>query len=205
MGKRKKKRRIKRKYGKTKGTIPPPIVFSETRRGQEAAERRRLRQAVAPKEPIESKKPIEPETTGPVAVVDFEEPVPTIYEPENIETEIQSMTSETIETLEKELATDEPLEYGVLELGIGEITKYRRRRSTPIDEMSGLYDQIIDLIKKNKDGITTTEIMNYFEDLYGMPTSGKSDKKWKILDEIGRAEKHEEITFIDGNYFPCEK
>lgn len=314
----KKKRRIKRKYGKTKGTMPRPIVFSETKKGMEAAARHRRRQAATPIEPIESKKPIEPkETTGPVAAVGFKEPVPITYEPENIETETRLITDEMIETLTKELATDEPPDYGVLELGIEEfakesgidkkeaagrmaymikdelkklidgddrkktisfldmlrekslyefstifdlkkrgalnlrssmmgerffiltdpnltireiveksglgkntvmnyrtalrvlgpeIAKYRRRRIS-VDDMSDLYDHILDLIEENKDGITPTDILNDCGDVYGMPASGsqKTDKKWRIFNEIARVEKRGKITFRDGKYFSCEK
>jgi hypothetical protein len=112
------KKRIKIKYGKSKGTIPRPIVFSETKAGMKAAARQRRRRAAAPKKPIEAKKTIEP-----VVAVDFKEPVPAIYEPENIAAEIRSITDEVVETLKKELATDEPPQYGMLELGVDDFAK----------------------------------------------------------------------------------
>lgn len=121
------KKRIKIKYGKSKGTIPRPIVFSETKAGMKAAARQRRRRAAAPKETIEAKKPIEPkETIEPVTAVDFKEPVPAVYEPEkiekeeNIETEIQSITSETIEQLTKVMIYDHA-GYGVLQLSVKEL------------------------------------------------------------------------------------
>lgn len=194
------KKRIKTKYGKSKGTIPRPIVFSETKRGGEAAARRRRRRAAAPKGPTEPREP--KETIEPLTAVNSKEPVPAIYEPENIAAEIQSITDETTENLEKELATDEPLEYGMLKLGVEEITRYRKR-IIPIDKMSGLYDHILELVKANKDGITPTDILSDCGRAYGMPIRGKSNKKWAILDEIASVEKDGKITFRDGKYFPC--
>ena len=195
MGKRKKKRRDKIKYRKTKGTIPRPIVFSQTKRGQEAAERRRRRQAAKPKETIESKKPIEPkETIESVAAVDFKKLVQAIYKPENIEREVQSITDKVVQTLVKKLATDKPPEYSVLEPDVEKITKYRTKIIS-IDEMSGLYDHILGLVQANKDGITPTDIVDDCGHAYGMPRTGpsKSDRKWKMLDEIAHVEKDGKI------------
>ncbi len=288
-------------------------MFSETNRGREAAARQRRRQAAAPKYPIDARET--KETIEQVTAVNFKEPVPAIYEPKNVEAEIQSITDETIEKMAKELATDEPLEYGMLELGIEEFAKgswmdekeaagrmaymikgelkklidegdrkktisflnmlrkkslydvstifnlgkrdasnlrssmmgerffiltdpnltireaaeksglgkntvmnYRaalkalgpeiaryKTKGIPIDKMSDLYDHILELVEANKDGITPTDILNDCEAAYGMPRVGspKSNKKWRILDEIASAEKDGKITFIDGKYFPC--
>ena len=151
-----------------------------------------------------AKKPEPKETIKPVAAVDFKEPPPGIYKPENIEREVQSITDKVVETLVKKLATDEPPEYSMLELGVEEITRYRKR-IIPIDEMSGLYNRILELVESNKDGITPSDILDDCGNAYGMPKTGpsKSDRKWKILDEIAGVEKDGKIIFRDGKYFLC--